>query len=132
MRSSCFFFFALATVLVVSVSFGAAQYNNVHFTVEGGENQTSIAQGTELVVTFGGIPTTGYTWEIMNKYDTDALALLNFTHTDYPPNNYVYEFQAAEPASITLKFGYKQPWVSGPPAHTATLDIEITSEMDAH
>jgi len=56
-----FFLFALvATIMVVSLpSLASAQYNNVHFPVTGGENRTSIAQGTELVVTFEGIPTTG-------------------------------------------------------------------------
>jgi len=92
-----------------------------------------IYKGSLIEITLEGNPTTGYLWGVLPATQNDLIlkADADYTFKADNPNlsgsggKFVFKFQAANPGTAKLKFGYQRSWESVPPAETFDVTINV-------
>jgi inhibitor of cysteine peptidase len=92
-----------------------------------------VNKGSTVEVTLEGNPTTGYLWGLLPTTQNDLVLKpdSDYTFKSDNPNlvgsggKFLFKFQAANPGTAVLKFGYQRPWESVPPAETFDVTISV-------
>ena len=101
----------------------------IHFPLEGGSQSVHLGPSDTLLVTFEGLLSTGYWWQL-DKSNSDALTGTvtydMLIREEAPPDNWNFNFSIAaqQQSKGMLVFFCSKPWDHAtPPMSNATLTI---------
>jgi inhibitor of cysteine peptidase len=96
-----------------------------------------LREGSELIVTLRGNPTTGFTWTRIDPTPSPILITVlqptgsEFVYTPEPsglmgaPGNFTFLFEAVQVGCAHLKLGYKRGWESKSPAIIFVAEVIV-------